>query len=356
MTNPPLLEHQSLLKGKLDQPLRGLRSILTSLTHLTTLDVKDWHSREPSTEPYHDSQQSICHDLASSVSALSLARSSPHEEHSSASTRYQMNVAIMEEDNNGLKAQSAVLSAKAKSTQLVESKGGVYHRHIYAKQRGEPNQLLGSTFNTTSEPGPLYNAESGPKPREEDSPHTPTTDSHLTTTNESSWSLLHATAPAPSPLTTSHPNSNTTPTFYSDSSCTSMNLPSPPESSTNSSVGGSGRPSHHPIMGTSLYTSSQSGQLASSIHRSCTFPNSSSPAVPRTNMPSAYNPIFENASGRTLVSVETQTSREQITELDEFVQNVDRKNSQKNSQRQRHRHLYINILDDFDPGNLKLSS
>lgn len=109
--------------------------------------MKDWHSREPSTEPYHNSQQSICHDLASSVSALSLARSSPHEEHSSASTRYKINVAIMEEDNNGLKAQTAVLSAKAKSTQLVESKGGVYHRHIYAKQRGEPNQILGSTFN-----------------------------------------------------------------------------------------------------------------------------------------------------------------------------------------------------------------
>lgn len=212
------------------------------------------------------------------------------------------------------------------------------------------------TLQTTSEPGPLYNVDAGSKSGDNASPHIPATDSQLTTNNESSWSLLHATAPAPSPLITSNPNSNTTARFYSDSSCASMNIPSPPGSSANSS-GGSGRPSHHPIMGTSLYAS---GGCPSgfSIHRSCTFPNSS-PAVPRMPRPSAQNPTFENTSGRTLVSVETQTSREQVTELDEVVLNGDPKsprNSQRHRQRHRHRHLYINILDEFEPGNLKLSS
>nr|CDS25703.1 ras gtpase activating protein [Hymenolepis microstoma] len=340
---------------KMDQPLRSLRSILTSLTHLTTLDVKDWHSQESSVESHQDSQQSICRELASSVSALSLARSSPHEERSIVSTRCKMDIPIMEEDGNSLKTRTPVLSAKAKSTQLVESKGGVYNRRVHTKEQRELSKRLGSTFNTTSEPGLLYNSESVPKTIEKDSPYTPATDSHLTTTNDSSWSLLHATAPAPSPLTSSHPNSNTTPTFFSDSSSTSINIPSP-ESSTNSSAGGGGRPSHHPVMGTSLYTSSQSGQSASSIHRSCTFPNSSGPVVPRTTIPPAYNPIFGNITGRTHVSVETQTSQEQVTELDEFVHNVERRNFRRNSQRQRQRHLYINILDDFEPGNLKLSS
>lgn len=104
-------------------------------------------------------------------------------------------------------------------------------------------------------------------------------------------------------------------------------------------------------MGTSLYSAGGSG----GIQRSCTFPNSQQEALAGASRPlqPLYNPSC--MSGRTLVSVETQTSREQVTELDEAVGGV--VGVVKRNQRPvARRHLYINILDDFEGGNVKLSS
>ncbi|VDM36196.1 unnamed protein product [Hydatigera taeniaeformis] len=171
------------------------------------------------------------------------------------------------------------------------------------------------------------------------------TNSRLTAaTNESSWSLLHAAVPTPSPSA----QPNTTSTFYFDSSCASMNFPSPPSSS---GSGGSGRPSNHPIMGTSLYSAGSSG----GIQRSCTFPNSQQEAFAGVSRPPQplYNPSC--TPGRALVSVETQTSREQVTELDETVGEVIGV-TKRNQRPVAKRHLYINILDDFEGGDVKLSS
>ncbi|KAL5108041.1 Ras GTPase-activating protein gap-2 [Taenia crassiceps] len=331
---------------KLDQPLKGLRAILASVTHLTVIDTKEWHSRD-SERPC--SQQSICLELASSVSALSLARSTPPDEQQSTTSRCEVEVTKVEENGVGApKLETPVFTAKARSAQLVEQRTAFYRHHLshhlHIKQHGDSTQTLSSTLNTSSEPGPLYTGGTTIQPTDKCIVQT-TTNSRLTaTTNESSWSLLHAAVPTPSP--SAHPNA--TSTFYFDSSCASMNFPSPPSSS---GSGGSGRPSNHPIMGTSLYSAGGSG----GIQRSCTFPNSQQEVLAAASRPlqSLYNPSC--TSGRTLVSVETQTSREQMTELDEAVGEVVGivKRNQRPAAR---RHLYINILDDFEGGNVKLSS
>lgn len=171
---------------------------------------------------------------------------------------------------------------------------------------------------------------------------TTATNSHFTTTNESSWSLLHQTIHTPSLST--RPNT-TTPTFFSDSSCASVSLPSPPGSSGSGGSGGiSGRPSNHPIMGTSLYSAATTSNVA--MLRSCTFPNGHHEVISRVTRPTQpfHNPIY--TSGRTLVSVETQTSREQVTELDEFVENGREHKSQSGIHGSSRQHLYINILDE----------
>eukprot|EP00108_Taenia_solium_P006853 TsM_001043600 transcript=TsM_001043600 gene=TsM_001043600 len=328
---------------KLDQPLKGLRAILASVTHLTVIDTKEWHTRDAE-RPC--SQQSICQELTSSVSALSLAGSTPPDEQQSTNSQCEVEVAKVEENGVGApKSETPVFTAKAKSAQLVEQRTALhrYHlpHHLHIKQHGDSNQTLSSTLNTSSEPGPLYAGETTVQSTDKRIVQT-TTNSRLTaTTNESSWSLLHAAVPTPSPSA----HQNTTSTFYFDSSCASMNFPSPPSSS---GSGGSGRPSNHPIMGTSLYSTG-------GIQRSCTFPNSQQEAFTGISRPlqPLYNPSC--ASGRTLVSVETQTSREQVTELDEAVGEV--VGAMKRNQRSvARRHLYINILDDFEGGNVKLSS
>ncbi|CDS39357.1 ras gtpase activating protein [Echinococcus multilocularis] len=327
---------------KLDQPLKGLRAILASVTHLTIIDTKEWHTRDAE-QP--SSQQSICLELASSVSALSLAKSTPPDDEHSTGSRCE------KAEGNGvgaLKPETPVFTAKAKSAQLVEQKTALHRHHLpghfHIKQHKDSSQTLPSTLNTSSEPGPLYTSETVVQPPDKCIFQT-TTNSRLTaTTNESSWSLLHATMPIPSP--SAHPN--TTSTFYFDNSCTSMTSPSPPSSS---GSGGNGRPSNHPIMGTSLYSAGSSA----AIQRSCTFPNS--PQEPCTGTPRPLQPSYSPSytSGRTLVSVETQTSREQVTELDEAVGEVVDvvKRNQRPVER---RHLYINILDEFEGGNIKLSS
>ncbi len=128
-----------------------------------------------------------------------------------------------------------------------------------------------------------------------------------------------------------------------------MTLPSPPPS--NSSSSGT-RPAHRPIMGTSLYTG---------IQRSPTFPNGYQDGFPSPSSqlppPHAFNnPLY--GSKRAVVSVQTQTSHEQITELDETIVSVEpgrtqsfcqgdhplqRRHQQRRPQR---RHTYINLLDD----------
>lgn len=137
---------------KLDQPLKGLHAILALVTHLTAIDTKEWHTRDTE-RPC--SQQSICLELASSVSALSLARSTPPDEQQSTTSRCEIEVAKVEENGVGTpKLEAPVFTAKAKSAQLVEQRTAIHRHHLphhlHIKQLGDSNQTLSSTLNVSS--------------------------------------------------------------------------------------------------------------------------------------------------------------------------------------------------------------
>lgn len=151
LTRKHLIDFIYLFK-KLDQPLKGLRAILTSVTHLTVIDTKEWHTRDAE-RPC--SQQSICQELASSVSAISLAGSTPPDEQQSTTSRCEVEVAKVEENGVGApKSETPVFTAKAKSAQLVEQRTALHRHHLphhlHIKQHGDSNQTLSSTLNVSS--------------------------------------------------------------------------------------------------------------------------------------------------------------------------------------------------------------
>ncbi|VDD74659.1 unnamed protein product [Mesocestoides corti] len=323
--------HSSSHFKKLNQPLKALGSILASLTHLNDLDTKTWHAKHMAPpcpqQPACQGLDQTTNELASGVSALSLAKSQSRREFTPRARELE-GVPV---ENGTPKPEPTTIAAKAKSTQLIEQRNA-YHLKVLGS-----NQTLSSTFNTSSEPGPL--CVSGARmPQADDCSTQITTNSRLTaTTNESSWSLLHATHLTPSH--SSQPPANNQ-TFYSDSSCASMTLPSP----LGSSSSGSGRPSNCPIMGTGLYTGN------CGMQRSCTYPSGNQQAFVEANQPPQASNKSSNTSRRTFVSAQTQTSCEQVTELDETHR--DQENLRRTHRPQR-KHLYINILGDFESGKVK---